>query len=101
QSFSGTITNGASQSHLDATQNFSGLGVTTSAEWTGKFSTRLDLRLKSLVRGSVLVGTNTRKSTFTGSPALAAVPNNDISETKTSIVPVGEAYLGVEYRPNV
>jgi hypothetical protein len=96
QTFVATITAGANQTNFTSTnltssQSFSGFGLTSAIEWHCPFHDEWKLGFAGIVRGSALVGSNTRKSSFIGATS------NDISDTKTSLVPIGEVYAGIEY----
>jgi hypothetical protein len=115
QTFDALVNPGAS--HLNSNQDFNGFGMTCALEWrhilcvTDVDKTRVkppDPAYNWIsgfvrIRGSALIGPNTRSSSFSSSLAntLGIPANSNIAQTETSFVPVGELDLGVEFWPGM
>jgi hypothetical protein len=102
QSYSATLTTSSStaSANLQSFQKFTGFGGTCALVWTSpkRKNATPCFGLFSEIRGSVTVGNNQRSSSFVSSTSsLLAQPNNTISESRVSLVPVGELYMGLEY----
>lgn len=99
QNYTSTLTaNGLGGSNVAtrySSQNFRGLGLTAAAEWQVPFRENWVRFLN--VRGSVLIGDSRRNSTLTVVAAGFPGASETISESRTTLLPVGEAEIGVEW----
>ena len=97
QKFEATLTNGPNSGRLLSTQDFTGIGLTSSLsfQWPigGSFV------LYHGVRGSLLIGDNGRDSTFTLTVPGTAGANRQVTlgESKTDLLPVGELEVGIAW----
>jgi hypothetical protein len=97
QNFSAKLTNGTSIATAHSDQLFRGWGPTASFLLGYPLGSDSHLVLYSLTRGSLLIGDNTKQSDYTLSlPANPAAGFSAVaSETRTTVVPVGDFELGV------
>ncbi len=94
QTFDATALNGPNGANLHSDESFSGLGVTGALG--GYCPLGSHFLLFANVRGSTLFGTNKRNSSFsTTAPSVASSAPAVLTDTKSSIVPVGELDLGI------
>ncbi len=98
QEYSGKLTNttaaGVNSSTRESTQNFRGVGLTTTIELSQPV--QQNWVIFTNLRSSILVGENVRESTQTLN--LAGIANtNTISQTKTEFIPVLDLEMGTEW----
>lgn len=104
QNYTGKLTNtlpgGTNQSQRYSYQNFKGVGLTSSLNFTLPFHERPNgerWNAFTNVRGSILVGENNKDSsiavTLAGMPSVA----DSITQSRTEFIPVGELEVGVEW----
>lgn len=98
QSYTGTLTNsavgGTNTSTRYSTQNFKGLGITSSVDFT--LPVKQNWVVFTNFRGSVLVGDNDKESTITVN--LVGVPgtSSTINQNRTEFIPIGEIEIGTQ-----
>jgi hypothetical protein len=112
------MTQSTGNSHLSSQEDYNGFGLTFAAEWRCiLLTTGIDpshpppppqipdfnwLNFFVKLRGSGLIGTNSRSSSFnTTIMALGIPPNANISQSSTSFVPCGEVDVGLEFTPGI
>jgi hypothetical protein len=95
QDYHALLTAGMNSTALDAHQDFTGFGGTSSVEIRSKEC--CCLTLYGNLRGSILYGTNNKN----GSLVTTGATPVQMTESRTDFVPIGEVEVGVEWRPRV
>ncbi|MBI1831698.1 MAG: hypothetical protein HYR84_09635 [Planctomycetes bacterium] len=99
QNYTGKLTNtvpaGKNETQRYSHQNFKGVGLTTTLNFS--LPVRDEWRLFTNLRGSILVGDNSKDSSL--SVVLQGVPGaaTSISQSKTEFIPIGEMEVGAEW----
>ena len=103
QTYTGKLSNnfmaGMNETQRFSTQSFTGVGLTSSLNFGLPLqeNARSEWNLFTNMRGSILVGENTKESSLTVNLAgMPGVPSS-IKQSKTEYMPVGEVEMGVEW----
>ena len=104
QTYTGELSNttpaGKNDTQRSSTQSFTGIGLTTSLNFNLPFHEKADGEMWNLftnLRGSILVGENTKVSSLSLDLAGMTGTPSEIKQTSTQYMPVAEVEMGVEW----